>query len=466
MKFITLSFAVLLVFPFFLLVHGQEKHYVAGVNQMTWLGHNGQNFAHSMDVEISGDRAYVSVGFPYGIETYDISNPANPIRLDRQGPAAWGARVYGDKLYVFNRQKGFNIYDISGSIPSELGDYDPTEPHTLYENGALDGDTLYVAAHQKGLYSFDVANPGNPYLLNNITLAENDCWDVEVYDSHLLVANGHFGLSIVELTTSPSEVAVLPLPGLANHILLDGDVAVLSLGLEGIATVDVSSPANPVLLDRVPSGGNAFGFGIANHEVAVGSWSLLEVFDISDPLHIGKRSGENTKTWAMGADIKPFGQEGLVVVADWRGMSTYLTAPDDAPDIDVSPQHLDFGEVSAFETASVKVKNAGTSHLNVNIVNNHSDLAVHPAVFTLAPGAFRSVRVRAKGPGALNGSLLYYSNDPDESPVTQYVYKNNVSFPQVDSKAPEFVLKDPEGYWHYLSDYIGKVIYLEFGGLW
>lgn len=331
---------------------------------------------------------------------------------------------------------------------------------------ALKGDTLYVAAHQMGLYSFDVANPGNPYLLNNIALAEKDCWDVEVYGSHLLVANGHFGLSVVELTTPPMEVAVLPLPGLANHILLDGNVAVLSLGREGIATVDVSSPANPVLLNRVPSRGNAFGFGIADHEVAVGSWSLFEVFDISDPRHIKRRGGDNTKTWAMGADIKPFGQEDLAIVADWRGMSAYLTAPDDSPDIDVSPQHLDFGEVSTFETASVEVKNAGTSHLNVNIVNNHSDLAVNPAAFTLAPGASRSVRVRANGSGALKGSLRYYSNDPDESPVTQYVYKNNISFPQVDSKAPEFVLKDPEGYWHYLSDYLGKVIYLEFGGLW
>ena len=48
----------------------------------------------------------------------------------------------------------------------------------------------------------------------------------------------------------------------------------------------------------------------------------------------------------------------------------------------------------------------------------------------------------------------------------QFVYKNSTTFPQVGSDAPEFALQDLEGYWHYLSDYRGRVVYLEFNGMW
>jgi len=155
------------------------------VDQLSLMGHNQINGAHLMDVEVVGDRAYVLVGAYYGLETYDISDPANPARIQSTGPAAWGAKDYGDRLYVFQRQNGFQIYDISGSTPSLLGGYDPSGIHTLFENGVLLIDTLYVAAHQMGIQAFDVSNPSNPQYLMTIDLAENDCWDVEVYDMHL-----------------------------------------------------------------------------------------------------------------------------------------------------------------------------------------------------------------------------------------------------------------------------------------
>ena len=237
---------------------------------LSFLGHNGQNGAHLMDVEISGDR-----------------------------------------LYVFSRDKGFRIYDISGPIPVLLGEYDPVDPNTLYENGVLKGQTFYVAAHQKGLDVFDVSNPASPVLLNNVPLAENACWDVETAGAFLFVANGRFGLSVVDLTSPPAEAASLPLPGLANHILLDVGTAVLSLGPEGIGTVDVTIPVFPRLLDTARSRRNAFGSGLLDHKVVVGSWSFLEMFDVRDPENIKRTAWDDTKTWAMGADIKTYGNGGL-----------------------------------------------------------------------------------------------------------------------------------------------------------
>ncbi len=48
----------------------------------------------------------------------------------------------------------------------------------------------------------------------------------------------------------------------------------------------------------------------------------------------------------------------------------------------------------------------------------------------------------------------------------QEVYKNRSSFPQYASLAPDFTLEGTDGVMHTLSDYQGKVIYLEFGGAW
>ena len=441
---------------------GKQK---AGIDNLEQQGHSGVNPAHVMDVEILGDRAYVAVGFTNGLETYDISDPANPVRLQAQDLAAWAARAYGNELFTFRRNRGFQTFDISGSRPVAIGGYDPTGNDILYENGVLLGTTLHVAAHQVGIDSFDVSVSGAPVFLNNIVLAENDCWDVEVSGSFLFAANGHHGMSVVDLVTR-TEIAVVPLPGLTNHILLDGNVAVLSLGDAGIATVDISSPAAPLLLDTASTAGCAFGSGILDNMVAVGSWTALELFDVSDPANIVKAGWDSTKTWAMGADIAPHANGDLVAVADWRGMTTYLVGPDAAPDIDISSDRLDFGEVSLQEDLSVEVSNTGIQTLTVTVGSIPSGFTVTPGIFSVAPGGSQTVVVSASGTGSVKDSIEYRSNDPDESVKKQFVYKNNTSFPQVDSPAPDFCLKDIDDYWHYLSDYRGSVVFIEFGGLW
>lgn len=221
-----------------------------------------------------------------------------------------------------------------------------------------------------------------------------------------------------------------------------------------------------MLLGRAQTDDCAFGSGIWNHKVAVGSWKCLEVFDVSDPTRIVRIASENTKTWAMGADIKAYGNDALVAVADWRGMSTYQTELDGEPDIDVVPDTVDFGEVGIAATETVVVRNGGNAVLNVNVGNVPTAFDVHPLTFSLHPGAARRVRIDADGSGSVNGTLHFYSNDPDEATFSQYVYMNTSAFPQVGSEAPDFVLKDPDGFWHSLSDYRGRVIFLEFGGLW
>jgi len=60
---------------------------------------------------------------------------------------------------------------------------------------------------------------------------------------------------------------------LSNDILLseDGQTAFLTLGGHGLASIDISNPEHPVLLDRIETLGNAFSAGLVGDILAVGS---------------------------------------------------------------------------------------------------------------------------------------------------------------------------------------------------
>jgi len=50
-----------------------------GIDRMRIVGRNDIQYAHLMDFHIVGDYAYASNGYDGGVETYDITDPANPI---------------------------------------------------------------------------------------------------------------------------------------------------------------------------------------------------------------------------------------------------------------------------------------------------------------------------------------------------------------------------------------------------
>ena len=437
----------------------------ADVDNLTFLGHNEQNPAHIMDVEIVGNRAYIANGLGSGLEAYDISNPVNPQRVYTSGPSAWRCSAAGDTLlFVFCRRSGVTIWDIAGpGNPAFLGQYNPPGNLETLEGGVLIDNTLYCAVHQNGIFAIDVSDLAVPYKIDEFLLDSNATWNVVVRDSFLIVANGRFGLSVVGLEGGMHDVAGLPLPGLANDINITGNIAAVSLGDDGFATVDISDPFSPVLLDTVATEGCVWGAGITDELLISGSWRVMELFDISNPYDIERIGWDNTKTWAHGADVR---DDSLIVVADWRGMSCYEIGPDPNPDIDVYPQVIDFGPVSSTRDTTVIVRNTGASTLSVSSVSAPSGMTANPNVFSVQPGDSVFVTVTAGGSGSVYGNITYHTNDPDETNKVQEVYKNNSSFPQVGSPAPDFTLFGSDNNYHTLSSYQGKVVFLEFGGAW
>jgi len=440
-----------------------------GVDGMRLLGRNDDEFAHMMDFQVVGDKAYASVGLGLGFHVYDISDPTDVTRVTRVGLPAWRSWIGGTEAYSFAHDRGVQILDISGGGSAVLlKAYDPPGTNISYEGGVLVGDLLYVAAHQRGIYVLDLDPESDFAPIDQIVLTDNASWNVVESGGYIFVANGRFGLSIVDLSgAEPVEVGILPLPGLANDVEVAGDVAFLSLAADGVASVDVSDPANPILLDRAATLGNAFTMGLEGNVLGVGSYGYLEWFDVSDPSAIERAGWDATLVYAMGADVGVVSGDTVVVVADWRGMGVYAPGNDPTGDIEVYPTRLDFGPVSAAgRDTIIEVRNSGAGALVVTSIDPPAEITVDPASFTLGPGETQPVTVTAAGTGSVRSTIRYHSDDPDEPESVQYVYKNNHTFPQVGSLAPDFSLFGTDGEVHTLSDYRGKVVYLEFGASW
>ncbi len=418
-----------------------------------------------MDVEIVGDRAYVVDGYNTGLEVYDISDPVNPIRLSVSGPAAWRCSASGDTLlFAFCRRAGVTIWDISSpGMPLLLGQYDPPGSLEALEGGVLVDSILYCAAHQNGIYAVSIADLQNPYKLSDFTSDSSAAWNVVVVDSFLYVANGRHGLLVIGVEGGLHLVSTLSLPGAANDLNVMGNIIAVSLGSDGLAAVEISDPYYPVICDTIFTGGCVWGTGVIDSLVVCGSWRLMELFDLTDPFNITLAGWENTKTWAHGADIR---DDSLIVVADWRGMSCYTIGAEPYPDIDVYPQVIDFGIVSDTAETLVTIRNTGMSALTVGPIYAPSGILANPNSFSVLPGDSLLVTISAIGAGSAYGAVTYFSNDPDEPEKTQGVYKNNTSFPQVGSAAPDFTLLGSDNNYHTLSEYQGKVVFLEFGGAW
>ncbi len=438
-----------------------------GVDGLHLLGRNEHEFAHMMDFQVVGDYAYASVGLSAGFQSYDITDPANPIWISTIGFPGWRATVSGNTAYNFQHGRGVQVFDISSGAALLMGSYDPQDNAVSYEGGDRVGDLLYVAAHQVGIEILDVGTPGSIAPTSRILLANNACWNLVESGGHLYIANGRFGLSIVDLSGTPTEVGSLPLLGLANDIEIDGDVVFLSLAGDGIASVNVSDPSNPVLLDRATTFGNAFSMGLVGDMLGVGSYPYVERFDVSNPSAIERSGWDASLVYAMGADVGVTSAgDTVIVVADWRGMAVYEAASDVAGDIEVYPTRLDVGRIETTADTTVVVRNNGLGSLEIASVSAPTLVTVNPSAFVLGPGESQIVTVTVGGSTPIRSTIRYFSDDPDEAESVQHIYANNTTFPQMGSEAPDFTLMGTDGSSHTLSDYRGKVVYLEFGASW
>ncbi len=157
-------------------------------------------------------------------------------------------------------------------------------------------DPVEAPASSPGLWFYTGANPTSEYFSTLRTDEyENDGNDLVVVDDIIYLANGEYGLKIFRIAGSRmpmnlEEIATLRLPGDAIRLDVDGDLAAIALGGDGLAIVDVSDPSRPYLRSLHEPGGTTLDVELSEqHAFLANSSKGTLVLDLTDPAHPSQR---------------------------------------------------------------------------------------------------------------------------------------------------------------------------------
>jgi hypothetical protein len=240
----------------------------------TPFGKETQDFAIE-DVEIDGSLAYLSLG-RCGLWIVDLNDLSSaPLAVvDSEG---WteAARVVGTLAFVADYNGGLLILDVA----------DPADPQLLslfaFDDAAfgpvLDVDVAggfaYVASVE-GLRVLDVSDPSAPLLVGSFeadTASGEIPQDVMVLGQFALVPGWMGGLLVFDVTDplSPSLAASVP-TGLATYrVAVDGALAYVVEGSDGVLVLDISNVVAPARLDRIDLGKFVWDVQMMNGSVVV-----------------------------------------------------------------------------------------------------------------------------------------------------------------------------------------------------
>jgi hypothetical protein len=436
-----------------------------------------------LDVEIDGDLMIVPAGLG-GAEIYDISDPRNP--EPRGNMALRGCnwdRSYnwdiGDGFAIGTaRDCGFGVFDITDpELPRLFALHHPdadfiadpiSSRKASMEDVEIVGDVAIFAAHFSGLVFYDMSNRSNPKYMTHVRI--DNAWSLTVNDGIAYVANGESGISIVSFrnVNTPHVLSEAQTSGAARDIQYKDGLVFVAVGTAGVDVFDVSNSSNPVLLDNYKTTG--FNSRVAVHlpYISASSW---------DQVHVLKWDGARLKLHGYkdtGGRVMAVGSPGGAIVysAEWEVMRVFEVDEIVEPDIDVSTRRLDYGEVDIGDTKvlTIEIENSGGAALEiVDIAFTYDDFSVAEPAFTILANTKKKINVTYTAQNStVGGSMILFTNDPDEAQVFVRMLGNNAAEVQEGDVARIFelpVIANGSGTIS-LEDLRGRVVVLAMFASW
>ncbi len=432
--------------------------------------HDPPNFGELLDVELTGDTAFVSA--VAGLAIYDMRIPSIPTLVGILRPEIRFGRFYQTAVgnghaYGASRFEGILIVDLA----------DPTDPvlasqykvnGVAYEGVTLVDTLLYAAARENGIEIFDASDPDTLIPVGSIDNLEAS-WRVVVDGPWAYVADGGGGIKVIDVSdpAAPALAGSLSTSSAAVDISLMGDIAYLAVGGSGMDVVDISSPTSPVFLSNFDTPGLTSGVAVRDSLAFLSDWEGIEVVRISDPANPALAGWEDTPIRAMG-----IGARGLYAfVADWMTFNVYRYGPTDDPDIHLPHTDINLGDVEVGESVDTTaiVSNTGGGLLTVSeISSGNPDFEIEPDSFTITPSDSQILLIsfHRNYESSTNTIFTISSDDPDEETRRLTVEITDSNQLQEGELAPDFTLNDLGGVPHTLSDYQGQVVVLPFFTSW
>lgn len=254
----------------------------------------------TLGLEVEGRVAYLaeSINGLYILNITEKNNVVELAHIDTPGNAT-DVIIDGGFAYLADGPGGVHVIDIRNpSNPEIKGTYDtPGDARRL----VLQGKTLFVADVSGGVIVLDVADPEHPTYVTEeypAPLPLGDVWDVDIYGG-ILVVGTNLGIYTYEIAatsggiTDFSKYAYLnPYSDLkAYDVRVRGDIAYVVGKDDGLYTLNVRNPDNPILLDQSDEGVGRFFRklevrGNFAYVCDYGSGGGLRIYDVSDPTNI------------------------------------------------------------------------------------------------------------------------------------------------------------------------------------
>jgi hypothetical protein len=236
------------------------------------------------DIHLSGEYAYVVLDY-VGLAVIDLSQPDAPVQVSTYSfPYAGDVVVTGHHAFIVERfGPGLWIVDLSNpAAPSgfKLSDVQVSEVAAV-------GNRLYLLSftdYNDRLVVWDISNPTAPTELGTYD-PPHGLYDLAVRDNYayLVTPNG-FEIINVSDASHPVLEGFLPIAtGFQMEVLLAGEYAYLRRSDEGIRVVNIADPRAPTEVGNyeLPQ---ATSMAVTGHYMVVSErWYGLRVFDISNP---------------------------------------------------------------------------------------------------------------------------------------------------------------------------------------
>jgi len=247
----------------------------------------------SLGLDVQGQMVYVAASDD-GFYVLNASNKNTPVETDHLPLAGNVTDVVVDGHIAYVAAGSAGIYTIDVRDPTDIsvmGHYDT--PGSAIDL-VLQGNTLFVADGSGGVQVLDVADPNNPsFVTAQISSPFTYC--VDLFGGILVVGTegGIFTFNIC---------AGLGITNLANYAYLNtfstfqvwdvrvqGDIAYIAGGSDGLITLNIRDPNNPILLDNDSKGATPFyrKLEVKGDFAYIADYgNAFRVYDISDPTDI------------------------------------------------------------------------------------------------------------------------------------------------------------------------------------
>ena len=445
---------------------------------------NTSTFIEITDIEAHDTLAYVCTGVR-GLSIFDTRDNA-PVRLvedvaPRDGLSHGtfprcqhvGLDAQRGRVVITNRGDEVQptpwlaIFDVADPRrPQRLGVW---EADASVEGVAISGDRVFAALHTRGVVALRLGSDGTVHEEGRAREANTDAWQPVLVGDTLVVAEGEAGVRLYDVTAeTPALLATAEVFGSSRDVLVEGERAYVASS-SGIAVLDISDPSAPTVLAEHPVGGSPLDLALVGPaQIAVAEWDALRGYDLTDATVLAPLFTETVPTQESTSRVLAVGTErdrGRLYGGEWTGLHAFSFEPTAAPELELSPRALQFGDVrpSDPDTRVLVVANQGTTPLTVHDVTGSSSISVDETCFVVEPGRSTAVEVQLDPTTSapLRSAVRVCSDDPDE-PDVEVPLTANIEGRSVGDPAPSFALRDLQGNTWSNADLDGKVAVLAY----